>query len=129
METWQQLAERGLQVSSMQNSRVKELVALQQKSQQRRRKGLFVVEGRRELMHCMEGGMELDTVFLCPGLLDAAADGMPGGLPGGADVVSVTPQVYAKIAYRGTTEGIMATDCGARECGETRQSWGRAALG
>ena len=109
METWQQLAERGLQVSSMQNSRVKELVALQQKSQQRRRKGLFVVEGRRELMHCMEGGMELDTVFLCPELLDAAADGVPGGLPGGADVVSVTPQVYAKIAYRGTTEGIMAT--------------------
>ena len=54
METWQQLAERGLQVSSMQNVRVKELVALQQKSQQRRRKGLFVVEGRRELMHCME---------------------------------------------------------------------------
>ncbi|MBQ2338667.1 MAG: RNA methyltransferase, partial [Prevotella sp.] len=37
------------------------------------------------------------------------ADGVPGGLPGGADVVSVTPQVYAKIAYRGTTEGIMAT--------------------
>ena len=51
METWQQLTERGLQVSSMQNSRVKELVALQQMSQQRRRKGLFVVEGRRELMH------------------------------------------------------------------------------
>lgn len=96
-------------MSSMQNSRVKELVALQQKSQQRRRKGLFVVEGRRELMHCMKGGMELDTVFLCPELLDAAADGVPGGLPGGADVVSVTPQVYAKIAYRGTTEGIMAT--------------------
>ena len=38
-------------ISSAQNPKIKKLLALQQKSSERRSEGLFVVEGRRELEH------------------------------------------------------------------------------
>lgn len=86
-------------ISSMQNPRIKQLLLLQQKSSERRKQGVFVVEGKRELQHCMEGGYEIVTLFICPELYQ---DNMP------QDAVLVTPAVYEKIAYRGTTEGVVA---------------------
>ena len=93
-------------ITSLQNPRVKQLVALQQKSAERRRAGLFVVEGRRELGHCLDAGYVVDSVFLCPSLLKDA-----GGVlsrAAGAACYEVTPEVYAKLAYRGGTEGVVA---------------------
>ncbi|MBQ7572419.1 MAG: RNA methyltransferase [Bacteroidaceae bacterium] len=89
-------------IESTKNAKVKLLMELQQKSAERRRRGLFVVEGRRELEHCMEAGYEVDTVFACPALYGH------GNLPRASRIVEVTEQVYAHIAYRGTTEGIIA---------------------
>ena len=48
-------------ITSTQNPKVKHLVLLQQKSSERRKAGLFVVEGRRELMHCLKAGYEPKT--------------------------------------------------------------------
>ena len=87
----------------MQNTKIKQLVALQQKSAERRKAGLFIVEGRREVQHCMEGGFTIDTVFYCPAIC--------GTLPAFHDsvrLIEVTAEVYEKIAYRGGTEGIIA---------------------
>ena len=53
-------------VTSAQNPKIKTLLALQEKARLRKEMGLFVVEGRRELEHCIEGGFEIDTVFICP---------------------------------------------------------------
>ena len=50
-------------ISSTSNPRVKQLLALQQKSAERRRRGMFVVEGVRELSHCLSAKFEVDTVF------------------------------------------------------------------
>lgn len=86
-------------ITSAQNPKIKKLLALQQKSSERRECGLFVVEGRRELQHCIEAGYVVDTVFT----LDARAT-----LPAGVKVFEVSPEVYEKIAYRGGTEGIIA---------------------
>lgn len=87
-------------ISSAQNIRIKQLLLLQQKSSERRKQGLFVVEGRRELEHCMEAGYEVVTRYICPALY---GDDYP------KDAIMVTPTVYEKIAYRGTTEGVVAT--------------------
>lgn len=86
-------------ISSTQNPRIKQLLLLQQKSAERRKQGVFVVEGRRELKHCVEAGYEVVTHFVCPALY---GDDYP------KDSITVTPAVYEKIAYRGTTEGVMA---------------------
>ena len=56
-------------VTSARNPKFKDLLALQEKSRLRREKGLFVVEGRRELGHCLAAGYVPDTVFYCPEIL------------------------------------------------------------
>ena len=103
-------------ITSVQNPHIKQLLALQQKSSERRRTGLFVVEGQRELQHCLEAGYEVEAVFeierktqqpppeesswrSVPSLTDAV---------GNASAYSVSPYVYEKIAYRGSTEGVIA---------------------
>ena len=53
-------------ITSPSNPKVKRLLALQQKSSARREAGLFVVEGQRELQHCIDAGFEIDSVFYCP---------------------------------------------------------------
>lgn len=86
-------------ISSVQNPRVKAVVALQQKSAERRRTGLFIVEGRRELEHCVEMGLEVKEVYVCREI---------AGEMEGMNVTAVTKDVYEKMAYREGTEGVMA---------------------
>ena len=90
-------------ISSTQNPKVKLLETLQQKSQERRRQGLFVVEGRREVERCVELGYEIDTVFCCPDIFGGEWQAVSG-----ERVVLVTPYIYNKVAYRGGTEGVIA---------------------
>ena len=124
-------------ITSAQNPKIKELLALQEKSRLRREKGLFVVEGRRELEHCLNAGFRVRTVFVCPEILPVPLDsggnsplgslasldptifdGPPasvprvarpsGADPSGMSVIEVSRAVYEKIAYREGTEGIVA---------------------
>ncbi len=88
-------------ITSVQNPKIKHLLLLQQKSAERRKEGLFVVEGLRELCHCIEAGYEPDTVFYCPEILQ-------GELPPAGNRIAVSKTVYERIAYRGTTEGVVA---------------------
>ena len=94
-------------ITSAQNPKIKQLLALQEKSRLRRETGLFVVEGLRELQHCADGGFKIDSVFFCPDIIAAAA------LPpvGNARIFEVSKEVYGKIALRGSTEGVVAEVC------------------
>lgn len=92
-------------ISSQQNPKVKRLKVLQQKSSERRTSGLFVVEGRRELEHCLEGGYVVDTLFWC----ETIGGPVPPALSSQArECCMVTAEVYAKIALRDGTEGVVA---------------------
>ena len=126
------------QVTSAQNPKIKNLLLLQEKSKARREQGLFVVEGRRELEHCLEGGFEIRTLFYCP---EIAEEGVvskisgrprpdkregPAGVASGRGrseaeaifdtipsaakplVIEIPEQIYRKVAYRESTEGIIA---------------------
>ena len=88
-------------ITSMKNPKVKHLLNLQQKSALRRQEQLFVVEGQRELWHCINLGYEVDTIFHCTEL-----ETLPP--PPAPNLYEVTSQVYGKIAYRGSTEGVVA---------------------
>lgn len=104
-------------LTSAQNPKVKRLVALQQKSAERRREGLFVVEGQRELMHCIDSGMAIDTVFFCPSLMSdcnnagsekTQMDTINTLQANGTHAYEVNANIYNKVAYRGGTEGVIA---------------------
>ena len=75
-------------ITSVQNTRVKHVVALQQKSSLRREEGLFVVEGQREIEHCVACGYEVVELY--------------------KKDENVNAVVYEKMAYRGSTEGMIA---------------------
>lgn len=94
-------------VTSARNPKFKDLLALQEKSRLRREKGLFVVEGRRELGHCLAAGYVPDTVFYCPEILP---EGELGALLGGHSplVIELPRPLYEKAAYRESTEGVLA---------------------
>ena len=89
-------------ITSVHNPRVKQLMKLQGSSAERRSMGMFVVEGRRELDHCIEGGYRVQTLIICRKLLDCQLPDID------AQQIEVSAYVYSKIAYRGTTEGLMA---------------------
>ncbi len=85
-------------ITSVQNARVKHVVALQQKSSLRREEGLFVVEGQREIEHCIACGYEVVELY---------KRSKESGVRREVEYL-VSPQVYEKMAYRGSTEGIIA---------------------
>ena len=102
-------------ITSAQNQKIKDLLALQDKSKERRKKGLFVVEGRRELLHCIEAGYEPFTLFFCPEIISqydrqeiesaVMNDHDCKRLP---SVIEIPQHLYDKVAYRGGTEGVIA---------------------
>ena len=117
-------------ITSAQNPKIKNLLLLQEKSKARREQGLFVVEGRRELEHCLEAGFQVRTLFICPEL--AGNEALSGafarrGSRSDAEervsspaqhplIIEIPESLYRKVAYRESTEGIIAEV----ECKERR---------
>ena len=91
------------QITSAQNPKIKNLLSLQEKSRTRREQGLFVVEGRRELQHALDAGFTVHTVFVCP---EIAGDSVIPGLT--RNLIEIPETLYRKVAYRESTEGIIA---------------------
>lgn len=92
-------------ITSARNERIRQVLELQEKSRTRRALGLFVVEGRRELEHCLEAGYEIDSVFWCPEILPELPQELIGR---DVPVSELTAELYGRIAYRGGTEGLVA---------------------
>ena len=94
-------------ITSAQNAKIKTLLELQEKSKARRREGLFVVEGRRELLHCISAGYIPHTIFFCKDII------LEKDLQELSDVadctfIEIPKHLYEKVAYRGSTEGVIA---------------------
>jgi TrmH family RNA methyltransferase len=88
-------------VTSAQNPKIRNLLSLQEKSRTRREQGLFVVEGLRELQHCIEAGFRVKTLFVCPEI--AGEPELPAD-----QVILIPAELYRKVAYREGTEGVVA---------------------
>lgn len=94
-----------LEIASLKNPRVKQLLALQ-KPRDRKKEGLFVVEGVREVSLAQQKGRDLVTIYTCPTVYQEDAD-YPVDLSK-CEHVSLSAEVYAKVAYREGTGGIIA---------------------
>ena len=93
-------------ISSTQNALVKKVLQLQDKSRLRKKEGLFIVEGLRELELALKGGYNLDTVFFYKELI--SEEEIISVLPQNTNLISVSKDVHQKIAYRSSTEAIVA---------------------
>jgi len=96
-----------IQISSNQNPRIKSLLLLKDKSRERKKTGTFIIEGVREITLAIQGNYTLDSLFICPELIDAAALRIVKGL-NTAEQFEITETIYKKVAHRATTEGVLA---------------------
>lgn len=92
------------QITSIQNAFVKSLVQLQEKSKTRKQTGTFLMEGKREIELALKGGYELETILFLPELISKKTIESYSGI----DCIELSKEVYQKLAYRDTTEGILA---------------------
>ena len=95
-------------LSSIQNPTVKRLLLLQSKAKARRTEGGFVMEGLRELEICVSGGYEVKEVYFVPNFV--ALEDLQKILSTQTDTmfIEITEEVYKKLAYRESTEGVIA---------------------
>ncbi|GAB2774753.1 TrmH family RNA methyltransferase [Salinimicrobium soli] len=97
------------QISSLQNQAVKELLQLQEKSRARKKQHSFVVEGVREIGLALKGGYRLKKLYYCPDLFSAEElNFVLKETSSEVNISEITQSVYEKIAYRGSTEGLLA---------------------
>ncbi|AWX43337.1 23S rRNA (uridine(2479)-2'-O)-methyltransferase [Flagellimonas maritima] len=94
-------------ISSVQNPLVKKVLALKEKSRERKKTGLFVVEGRREIELAQKGGYKLNTLLYCEEIL-GDFNTLKISDKQSIELVQISKSVYEKLAYRKTTEGILA---------------------
>lgn len=101
-------------ITSAQNPKIKALLELQEKSKARKKAGLFVVEGKRELIHCIEAEYEPHTLFVCMEILgEKGLDEILGAIEENFcgsryPIIEIPQHLYDKVAYRGGTEGVIA---------------------
>ncbi len=101
-----------LRISSLQNPKVKDVVRLGKRSQRDARRET-VVEGIRETMLALDAGVVPNQAFICPELAsDAEARRVAERLSRLAaaqrcQLFEATPEVFAKLAVRGDSGGIL----------------------
>ena len=93
------------EIKSTQNSYIKQLVLLKDKSRERKKSGLFLIEGEREIMLAKKGGYELESVLFNPEIISEAQINNLTNQQ--INLVEVSSEVYQKLAYRDTTEGVI----------------------
>ncbi|MDG1714059.1 RNA methyltransferase [Lacinutrix sp.] len=94
------------QINSTQNALIKQIVLLKEKSRERKKTGLFVVEGIREIELALKGDYTLKSILFYAELF--SAEDLKTLSINNTEIIEVSKDVYSKIAYRETTEGIIA---------------------
>jgi len=95
------------QISSVQNPYIKSLVQLQEKAKARKQTGTFLIEGQREITLALKGEYTLQTILFVPEIV-ALHEIQKLIKTEAIDLIEITKEVYQKLAYRDTTEGILA---------------------
>lgn len=97
------------QISSTQNSTIKHILQLQEKSRSRKKEERFVLEGFRELTLALDGKYTIDTLFFYPEICSyESVETLLKNAANTPDCIEISKEVYQKIAYRTSTEGVLA---------------------
>jgi TrmH family RNA methyltransferase len=88
-----------MDITSLQNERVKRVVKLREDKRQRQREGLMLVEGWDELSLALASGLEPQTIFTAPELASR-----PMAIAA-AETVTVSRAVFEKMSHREGPDG------------------------
>jgi TrmH family RNA methyltransferase len=94
------------EITSIQNSYIKDLIKLQEKSRERKKRGLFIIEGKREISLAIAANYEFDTILYLEELISEQE--VLHLFNNNVNRIQISKEVYQKLAYRDSTEGIIA---------------------
>ena len=95
------------QISSIQNPLIKELFQLKEKSRVRKKKGQFLIEGQREISLAIKGNYEIELVLFDSSIIShEEVENLINA--SSINCVEISSDVYEKLTYRTSTEGIIA---------------------
>jgi TrmH family RNA methyltransferase len=94
------------EITSTQNSYIKQLIQLKEKSRERKKTGLFLIEGLREVALAFKGEYIFDSILFYPELI--SEEKVMQFTNSQTRLLKISKEVYQKLAYRDTTEGIIA---------------------
>ncbi len=92
-------------ITSQKNPFIKNILALQKKSSERKKQGVFIIEGFREIQLALSGGYTFTHLVICPDIFNQ--NQLKNRKLPGTEIVKISGDVYQKIAHRSTTEGII----------------------
>lgn len=97
------------EISSIQNPLIKNIALLKDKSRERKRQQLFIIEGDREIMLAIAGGIQITTLLFCETITTLQrAEELMADCEVKPDLITITQNIYKKLALRETTEGMLA---------------------
>ncbi|MDO5970090.1 RNA methyltransferase [Flavivirga aquimarina] len=94
------------EITSTQNPYIKQLAQLKDKSRERKKNGQFLIEGAREISLALKGNYKLETVLYYPELI--SQEQLNELTNQQTNIIETSKDVYQKLAYRDTTEGVLA---------------------
>lgn len=92
-------------ITSVQNPRIKNIAKLQQKSSERRKQNQIIIEGLREISLAIKAGFKIQSLFVCSDIVKSEKIHQLGT---NVEYFEISLNVYQKLAYRGSTEGVIA---------------------
>jgi TrmH family RNA methyltransferase len=101
-------------ISSPHNAIIRHVEELQRKSKARKKEGLFIIEGQREVVLASSGNFKIKQLLICGSIFFDTDSFTPKEVYSSLkidqhpEIISVTKEVYEKIAYRSGTEGCLA---------------------
>lgn len=98
-------------ISSTQNPKIKEVLTIQEKSSYRKKKGVFIIEGQKEIKQAISSSIEIITLFckdidILENITNSAEEFIYNSIH--KNTFLVTDNVYSRMAYRDSTEGAIA---------------------
>lgn len=97
------------EITSAQNPRLKSFVRLMEKSRERRETRLFLVEGFREILRCIESGYTVDSLIFNAGRAEEEQLSiLEKRLSRETKYYSLKDELYSRLAYREGTENFIA---------------------
>jgi len=97
------------EITSTHNIYIKELILLKEKARNRKKSGLFIFEGIRELSLALKSHYIIETILFQSELisLNSIEKLLDKYDASAVNLIKINSSVYQKLAYRDTTEGIV----------------------
>jgi len=91
-----------MDITSLQNPRVKHIVKLRDDKRQRQKDGLMLVEGYDEIQLALSAGHKPQMLLTAPELASRQVDGVA------SEIITVNRAVFEKVSYRENPDGWLA---------------------